>query len=95
MRIQVTQEDIDLGEWANAYKCALARACSRAFGDAHCCVVPDGKKNAQGVYDATVVLVGGPNTARRLPLPQIAHEFRHRTDSGAAVAPLEFDLELL
>lgn len=77
MLISVTQEDIELGSQANASKCMLARALTRAFGET--CWV------GAGMYH----IAGGTTK----PLPPIADDAYRAFDRDRnSVSPFTFEL---
>ena len=83
MIISVTREDILQGVAGNCHRCPVARAAKRAFDDPRVTVTP-GKLN---YYD-------GFRGERRswLLLPVAARDFMYSFDTGAHVAPFEFEV---
>jgi hypothetical protein len=86
VRIEVTQDDIDLGIRGAACLCPIARAGARRV-PARYLVSVDGH-----VFDLFSDEKGRPDCTRRLPDEAVA--FVAEFDRGESVAPISFDLDI-
>ena len=81
MRIEVTQQDIDLGRCRDPDRCALALAIGRALG-----------RSASVTYGNVWPSLASHECIAKLPLK--ARAFIARFDVGGQVEPFAFELEL-
>jgi hypothetical protein len=77
LKIEVTYEDIDLGQPGDPHRCPIARAATRALGADAVVVV------------GIISLPHGPP----ITLPKEAHEFYLEFDEYHPVAPFTFEVE--
>ena len=84
--VDVTAQDIRLGNKRNADWCPIARASTRAFGRPTCVGL-----------DSICLYRGKTRRSKlglQLPLPYAAQVWADAFDEGSEVAPFSFDLEM-
>jgi hypothetical protein len=79
MHIEVTADDIRLGERNDPWCCPIARAAKRALGYQ---------------VDVSSTTLRPRDTFTYIQLPQVAQEFIYRFDGMDPVYPFTFDLEV-